>query len=97
GAGWSACGRCLSASMQWRRVCLIVLALVAAGLAGTYWYVRLHGFSARGRPSSLEAFVALRLRRIATPNDAREQNNPVALTPEVLSESMAHFADHCSS
>ena len=83
--------------MKWLLVCLIVLALVAAGLAGTYWYVRLHGFSARGRPSSLEAFVAQRLRRIATPNDAREQHNPVALTPEVLSESMAHFADHCAS
>ena len=45
----------------------------------------------------MEAFIARRLRAIAIPSDARDAMNPVAATPEVLAESMAHFADHCAS
>ena len=83
--------------MKWPRVVLVAMVLIVAGLAGIYWYVRVHGFSARGKPNSMEAFLARRLRYIAIPAAAREAKNPVASTPEVFSESMAHFADHCAS
>jgi mono/diheme cytochrome c family protein len=81
----------------WAWITSIVLILILAGGAAIYWYVRAHGFSARGKPSVMEAFIARRLRAIAIPSDARDAMNPVAATPEVLAESMAHFADHCAS
>ena len=37
------------------------------------------------------------MRRWSVPSDLRHVKNPVALTPEVLTEAMAHFADHCAS
>jgi mono/diheme cytochrome c family protein len=46
---------------------------------------------------SIEAFVARRLRRLAIPRSARQAQNPVPATPEVLAEARAHFADHCAS
>jgi len=55
-----------------------------------------HGFSARDQPTAIEAFVARRLRRLAIPRSARQAQNPVPATPEVLVEARAHFADHCA-
>jgi mono/diheme cytochrome c family protein len=75
----------------------VVLLVILIGLAATAWYVMVHGFSARTPPTSAEAFIARRLRSIALPRGAREAKNPVAESPEVLSEAMAHFADHCAT
>jgi mono/diheme cytochrome c family protein len=36
------------------------------------------------------------MRHYATPSDLRDRKNPVPLTPEVLAEARAHFADHCA-
>jgi mono/diheme cytochrome c family protein len=36
------------------------------------------------------------MRRLAAPSDLRGRKNPLPLTPEVLAESRAHFADHCA-
>jgi mono/diheme cytochrome c family protein len=33
---------------------------------------------------------------MAVPGDVRDRANPVALTPEVLEDGLAHFADHCA-
>ncbi len=76
----------------------MVLLLLAGGAilaAASYWFSR--GFSARDEPAATEAFIARRLRRLATPRKARDLVNPVAASPEVTSRAMAHFADHCSS
>jgi mono/diheme cytochrome c family protein len=35
------------------------------------------------------------MRRLATPSDLFGRKNPVPLTPEVMAEARAHFADHC--
>jgi mono/diheme cytochrome c family protein len=70
----------------------IALALLIAGVGS----LLRHGYSAREQPSALEAAVARRLRRLATPAEARARVNPVALTPEVLAEARAHWADHCA-
>lgn len=73
----------------------LVLVLAAASIYG--WSIVSRGFSARNEPSSIEAFVAKRLRRVATPRRAREAKNPGQGSPEVLAAAMAHFADHCAS
>lgn len=55
-----------------------------------------HGFSAREKPTVVEAFVARRLRWLSVPSSQRDAKNPVSLTPDVLAEGRAHFADHCA-
>jgi mono/diheme cytochrome c family protein len=53
--------------------------------------------SAREKPWAIEAFVARNLRRLAIPRAARQNTNPLPLTPEILAGGRAHFADHCAS
>ena len=60
------------------------------------WLIIGRGFSAREGPTAVEAFVARRVRSLATPRAAKNETNPVAASEEVLSEAMAHFADHCA-
>ena len=71
-----------------------VVALVAAVIVASAAIRR--GLSARDEPSSVEAFLAAKLRAAATPRRAKELRNPVALTDEVLTDARAHFADHCA-
>jgi mono/diheme cytochrome c family protein len=71
---------------------LAVAMAAAALLAGTLRY----GFSAQDEPTAIEHFLARKLRRYAVPTDLRQRSNPVPLTPEVLAEARAHFADHCA-
>ena len=71
-----------------------LVALVAVTIA-TYTWIH-HGFSARDQPSALEAFVAGRVRSLSVPSSAVNAQNPITLTPEVLGEARAHFADHCA-
>lgn len=54
------------------------------------------GFSARATPWAFEERVALAARSWAIPSADRSRVNPVAATPEVLKEGMAHWADHCA-
>jgi len=77
----------------------IGLALVVLGVAGgtlALWLFLQHGFSARDQPTAVEAFVARQLRHLAVPRSARQAQNPIPATPEVLAEARAHFADHCA-
>lgn len=78
------------------RIGLVVVLLMALALGGGGMYLLRHGYSARDQPSAMEAAMARRLRRLATPADARGRANPVALTPVVLDEGRAHWADHCA-
>lgn len=61
-----------------------------------YWFVTAHGFSARDKPSKVEAFLARHARRIASPPGARGLKNPARSTPLALAEARDHFADHCA-
>jgi mono/diheme cytochrome c family protein len=76
-----------------------MLAVLVLVLGTAVMIVRMarHGFSARDEPSLAEKVVARTLRRFAVPADVRGRTNPVRLTPEVLTEAKAHFADHCAS
>lgn len=78
----------------------IILGIVAAvllvggiGLISTMRY----GFSAHDEPTAVERIVARTMRHWAAPSDVRDRKNPIPLTPAVLAESRAHFADHCAS
>lgn len=75
----------------------IVSALAFTGLAiGLFWFVKVHGFSAREKPTALEAFFARRARNLSIPAEAGEKRNPLSATPIALAEARDHFADHCA-
>lgn len=75
-------------------VLITIGALVGGGLA---YSVLRRGLSARAEPSAIEELLARSMRRLAMPPGVRAQQNPVAPTPSVLEDSLAHFADHCAS
>ena len=74
----------------------VLLLLILVGILGGVAYILSRGISARAEPSAAEAFIARRLRHLATPRDAREAMNPVPASADVLMEAMEHFADHCA-
>lgn len=79
-----------------RRV--IVWGFISALLLGGGGFIllRTHGFSAREKPMAIEAFIARRLRRLATPAKVRELKNPLQPTALAVAEARDHFADHCA-
>lgn len=79
------------------KVTVAVAGIGLAAVAISGWLVIGRGFSAREEPTAVEAFIARRLRSVATPRSARDLKNPVAASDEVVSEAMSHFADHCAS
>jgi mono/diheme cytochrome c family protein len=72
----------------------VLLGAVATGIA----VVRTlrYGFSAQDEPTFVEASAARAMRRLAVPAALRDRSNPMPLTPEILAEARAHFADHCA-
>jgi len=74
-------------------------AIALAGLVGLAVPLTIisRGVSARDKPTAIEAFMARRLRRLATPSHLQTARNPVPLTAEVMASARAHFADHCAS
>jgi mono/diheme cytochrome c family protein len=79
-----------------RRALLFLAAVTAMAAIGVAVMLR-RGISARERPGAIETLVARTMRHWATPAAQRAATNPVALTPRVLAEGRAHFADHCAS
>lgn len=74
---------------------LVVLLLIGGGLAG--YSIARRGLSTRAEPSWIEATLARSMRSLAVPASLRNAKNPVAPSPEVMEEALAHFADHCAS
>jgi mono/diheme cytochrome c family protein len=77
-------------------VAAAVLAALAVGAIGLRRLLS-YGFSARDEPTRAEIVLAQAMRRYAVPAEVRGRTNPVALTPDLLREAGAHFADHCAS
>jgi mono/diheme cytochrome c family protein len=75
---------------------VLVLLIFAAGGGWLYMKTAMHGFSARAKPSSMEKMMAEFARDTAMPASAKYLKNPVAVTPAVLHQGMAHYADHCA-
>ncbi len=78
---------------------LFVFGLIAIAviLGVTAVWLKSTGLSARPEPGALEISLARRARRFAIPQKARELQNPMTATPELLTEGRRHFADHCAS
>lgn len=55
------------------------------------------GFSTRKPPGARESSFADAVRDWAIPNRCKTMKNPVTVTPEVIHEGMAHWADHCAT
>jgi mono/diheme cytochrome c family protein len=56
-----------------------------------------NGFSARAQPGVIERFAARQVRAMALPAGVKDRTNPVANSPEILREALAHWADHCAA
>jgi mono/diheme cytochrome c family protein len=54
------------------------------------------GFSTHDQPTKMETMLATSMRHWSVPAALRNARNPVPLTPEILAETRAHFADHCA-
>ncbi len=82
-----------------RRQSAVTMALVGlvAVAAVALWMAGANGFSTRTPPTAVERIVMRGVHRLSVPRAARSADNPVAFSPEVWSESRAHFADHCAS
>jgi cytochrome c len=83
------------------RTKLIVFIIVAGlGIIGIFGWLgyRLFttGFSAKTEPHAVEVWMARQIRHLAIPIEKRNAQNPIPLSPGVIKESLAHFADHCA-
>ena len=78
---------------------LTLLVLVVLVLSGglLLWGMVRRGFSTHDEPSAMEASMARALRHWSTPADLRDARNPLPLTPQVMAEARAHWADHCAT
>ncbi len=77
----------------------LIILVVLAGVATLGWLgYRLFttGFSAKTEPHAIEVFMARQIRHLAIPIEQRNTPNPVSLSPDLLQEGLAHFADHCA-
>jgi hypothetical protein len=75
---------------------LALVILVVAGVIGIVVMLINRGYSARTEPGRLEEFVALRLRSLATPREARALPNRLPDTEEHFRAAMRHFAEECA-
>jgi mono/diheme cytochrome c family protein len=74
---------------------LVALALIMAAIVVAY--VMATGLDALSHPSDFETEIARAVRGLAVPRAIRDRPNPVAFSPEVLADGLAHYADHCAS
>jgi mono/diheme cytochrome c family protein len=79
----------------------IGLFLLAIGTLGVGAYTMQNmmqrGFSTRTEPMPMEKALATTIRERAIPSRYTTMKNPVTVTPEVIHEGMAHWADHCAT
>ncbi|HWZ45918.1 MAG TPA: c-type cytochrome [Candidatus Saccharimonadales bacterium] len=80
-----------------RKLTWLAAIIIALALGWAAERTAAGGFSARQAPSAAEAFVARGARRLAMPKAAREMNNPVLFSSDILVEARHHFADHCAN
>jgi mono/diheme cytochrome c family protein len=78
---------------------LAFLSLAAVCAVGGWlgYQVFTTGFSAKTEPHAIEMFMARQIRHLAIPIEQRNARNPISLSPDVMKESRAHFANHCAT
>ena len=82
---------------RWAVIVIAAIALFALAAAFGVVAMTQKGFSAADEPTSVEAFLATTMRRMAVPDDLKDANNPLPASPEIVAEGLAHFADHCAT
>lgn len=72
---------------------------LVAGFAGLLLGIGLlrSGFSARPEPGRFEAWMALKLRKLAVPSRYAAMRRPVVDDEKTFEQAMSHWADHCAS
>lgn len=73
-----------------------VVAVLVVGGVVVFTSMLRRGFSALDEPGGAEAFAARTMRSWAVPAALEDVKNPLPLTPAVLAEGRAHWADHCA-
>ena len=80
---------------------IVFIFVVSLGIVGAFGWVGYQlfttGFSAKTEPHALEVLMARQIRHLAIPIEKRNAQNPIPLSPDVMKESLAHFADHCAT
>ena len=78
---------------------LAFLCLAAVCAVGVWLGYQLFatGFSAKTEPHAIEVFMARQIRHLAIPIEKRHAQNPIPSSPDVMKESLAHFANHCAT
>ncbi len=78
---------------------LAFLSLAAVCAVGVWIGYQLFttGFSAKTEPHAIEVFMARQVRHFAIPIENRQAQNPIPSSPDVMKESLAHFANHCAT
>ena len=79
---------------------IVFIIVMGLGIVGAFGWVGYQlfttGFSAKTEPHALEVLMARQIRHLAIPIEKRNTQNPIPLSPDVIKESLAHFADHCA-
>jgi mono/diheme cytochrome c family protein len=80
---------------------IVFIIVVGLGIVGAFGWVGYQlfttGFSAKTKPHALEVWMARQIRHLAIPIEKRNALNPIPLSPDLMKESLAHFADHCAT
>jgi mono/diheme cytochrome c family protein len=74
-------------------IAIAILVILAAGLL---WLRSAGGFSARAKPTMMEAMMARMARALALPSGVNQARDPVAPTATNLEMASKHFAAHCA-
>lgn len=82
-----------------RLMILFGICFLGVVLSGAFYAARMihRGFSARTTPGFIESNLAGSMRALAIPSRNKSMRNPVASSPDVIREGMAHWADHCAA
>ena len=76
---------------------LMMVVLTAVLAVVIFIWIGSRGISAKATPGRIETVIARTMRLLAIPRNARDLKNPVAASPEIVAEGMAHYADHCAA
>jgi len=76
---------------------VLLVGIIAIVTVVTFIWIGRRGISAKAQPGRVETAVARTMRRLAIPRSARDLNNPVVKSSDVIAEGMAHYADHCAA
>ena len=79
---------------------IVFITLVGIGIVGAFGWAGYQlftsGVSAKTDPHAVEVSIARQISHLAIPIENRHAQNPIPLSPDVIKNSLAHFADHCA-